>query len=243
MSETAEMEILLREREQLMMQKIEKLKKMVEMDPDNLEVIKLLQDALKAQKEEKERQLNELMKKEKANSGKKRNRKSNENDDFDLSKIKFTSPYAKPNLPTETSYSVNTTPSKALSFDEKQFEDLRKEHKRSRKLVKEQFKEFEIFNRRTLERVDYLQQNINAIMEHMGIKPHGTESETAANNNTITNTSESVEVASTNTENSGILFTATKTVTTTTTEGVTKSETAMEIVVTNAAASNAMEEV
>jgi len=146
-------------------------------------------EAIMAQKLEKQRHLMELVGNNQAHepstpsslsksggSGKKRSRtKSHEADDYEFTKqLKLTSPYAKPNIPAlEPVYTY-----KSVTMEETQLEELRKEHKNNRKLVKEQFKEYHTFNQHTSARVDELQLNINLIMEHFGIPlPQKTENE------------------------------------------------------------------
>jgi hypothetical protein len=53
-------------------------------------------------------------------------------------------------------------------LDEK-FDELEREHKKTRKLIREQYQEFEVIAQYTLRRIDYLQYCLNLIMEHMNI--------------------------------------------------------------------------
>jgi len=54
-------------------------------------------------------------------------------------------------------------------LNERQFQELRKEHKRTRKLIQDQYQEFEIFTQYTLDRIDFTQQSLNLIMNHLRI--------------------------------------------------------------------------
>jgi hypothetical protein len=147
---------------------------------DNIDLLRK-REAIMAQKLEKQRHLIELVSSQheppstpsslskSGGSGKKRSRtKSNQADDFEFTKqLKLTSPYAKPNIPALEPVVTY----KNVTMEESQLEELRKEHKNNRKLVKEQFKEYHTFNQHTTARVDELQLNINLIMEHFGIPP------------------------------------------------------------------------
>jgi hypothetical protein len=148
---------------------------------DNADLLRK-REAIMAQKLEKQRHLMELVGNQheppstpsslskSGGSGKKRSRtKSHEADDYEFTKqLKLTSPYAKPNIPNIPALEPVVT-YKSVTMEESQLDELRKEHKNNRKLVKEQFKEYHTFNQHTTARVDELQLNINLIMEHFGI--------------------------------------------------------------------------
>jgi len=155
-----DLETLQRQKDELLRKKEEKQRQLSQLLPENLRSLNQQRESLLAKKLEKERHLAELMRKQElvtsrsnetlSKSGKKRGR-SITDEEVEISG----------SLKREAGFH---------SIDEKQFQELRKEHKRNRKLIRDQYHEFEVISHYALQRVDYLQKCLNLIMNHLGLQ-------------------------------------------------------------------------
>jgi len=171
----SDIENLKRQKEELLLKKQAKERHLAELMPENVETLKYQRELILAKKAEKERQLVELITKQdvvtnRAAGGtlsklgsKKRGRSKREEEDELLTK-------QQPSFLTPPT-SALLSPESKFVLDDRQFDELRKEHKRNRKLIREQYQEFEVLTQYTLSRVDYLQQSLNLIMNHIGLAP------------------------------------------------------------------------
>jgi hypothetical protein len=191
------MEVLKKQREELLLKKQAKERVLAELIPENVEVLKQQRELILAKKAEKERQLVELMSKQeivsnratggtlsKSNSKKRGRSKRDEEDELVATTKQST---------LSTSSSLFNTETKFI-LDDKQFDELRKEHKRNRKLIREQYQEFEVLTQYTLNRVDYLQQSLNLIMNHLGLVPAPTQPEPAKADDNIQKEDINIEI-------------------------------------------------
>jgi len=139
-------------------------------------------DSLYAKKAEKEKQLEKVRKYEqnslrssggrvsgKSLSGsKKRGRSSKRSSDSEEVDIRVPKRSKLNSSDTFQSVLPQSTLSRAI-LEDKQFQEIKKEHKRSRQLIKDQYREFEILSKYTFQRLDYLQQCLHLVMADLNI--------------------------------------------------------------------------
>jgi len=157
---------LKRQRDELLSKKKEKEQQLAELLPPDVPTLIRQRELLLAMKAEKEQQLAEATKLQNSKSEKrKRGRPKKGDEGLEEEDLTITKKFKSSELTPPPG--TGAQESNGMMVDWQHFQELKVEHKRGRKLLKEQKKQLEAFERESFERLDSLQHNLNRLLEHL----------------------------------------------------------------------------